>query len=120
MNGQKYISRERCLSAYLDGIDMKSHLPARVSCAGLQSFESLQHASGGFDGQCFFSLRENVAFKQTHEIGNGATPFCLFRRYFVYGDHKHESMEGAHIVNIYSFSKAYGMMGWRIGYVSLS
>jgi katanin p60 ATPase-containing subunit A1 len=27
-------------------------------------------------------------------------------------------VEGNHIVNIFSFSKAYGMMGWRVGYVS--
>lgn len=31
---------------------------------------------------------------------------------------KHSCVEGNHIVNIFSFSKAYGMMGWRIGYVS--
>lgn len=31
---------------------------------------------------------------------------------------KHCCVEGNHIVNIFSFSKAYGMMGWRIGYVS--
>lgn len=27
-------------------------------------------------------------------------------------------MEGAHIINVFSFSKAYGMMGWRVGYAA--
>lgn len=31
---------------------------------------------------------------------------------------KHTCVEGNHVVNIFSFSKAYGMMGWRVGYVS--
>lgn len=31
---------------------------------------------------------------------------------------KHVCLEDNHIVNIFSFSKAYGMMGWRVGYVS--
>lgn len=39
-------------------------------------------------------------------------------RYFMYDDLKHSCVEGNHIVNIFSFSKAYGMMGWRVGYVS--
>lgn len=33
---------------------------------------------------------------------------------------KHSCVEGDHIVNIFSFSKAYGMMGWRVGYVSFA
>ncbi len=37
----------------------------------------------------------------------------------MYDNHKHVCVEGDHVVNIFSFSKAYGMMGWRIGYVSL-
>ena len=39
-------------------------------------------------------------------------------RYFMYDGLKHSCVEGNHIVNIFSFSKAYGMMGWRVGYVS--
>lgn len=39
-------------------------------------------------------------------------------RYFMYDGRKHSCIEGDHIVNIFSFSKAYGMMGWRVGYVS--
>ncbi|PIN07573.1 Kynurenine aminotransferase, glutamine transaminase K [Handroanthus impetiginosus] len=31
---------------------------------------------------------------------------------------KHAFIEGNHIVNIFSFSKAYGMMGWRVGYIA--
>lgn len=36
----------------------------------------------------------------------------------MFDDLKHTCVEGNHVVNIFSFSKAYGMMGWRIGYVS--
>ncbi|GAB5354303.1 hypothetical protein AAMO2058_000107300 [Amorphochlora amoebiformis] len=30
----------------------------------------------------------------------------------------HECVEGDNVVNIFSFSKAYGLMGWRIGYIA--
>uniref|UniRef100_A0A2P2IXP7 Aspartate aminotransferase n=1 Tax=Rhizophora mucronata TaxID=61149 RepID=A0A2P2IXP7_RHIMU len=39
-------------------------------------------------------------------------------RYFMYDGLKHSCVEGDHIVNIFSFSKAYGMMGWRVGYIA--
>ena len=35
----------------------------------------------------------------------------------MYDGLKHTCLEGDHIVNVFSFSKAYGMMGWRVGYV---
>ncbi|XP_028964239.1 aromatic aminotransferase ISS1-like isoform X2 [Malus domestica] len=38
--------------------------------------------------------------------------------YFMYDDLKHTCVEGNHIINIFSFSKAYGMMGWRVGYIA--
>jgi aspartate/methionine/tyrosine aminotransferase len=38
----------------------------------------------------------------------------------MYDGMKHYCLEGTHIVNLFSFSKAYGMMGWRVGYVSAS
>ncbi|MBA0565307.1 hypothetical protein Golob_010192, partial [Gossypium lobatum] len=38
--------------------------------------------------------------------------------YFMYDGLKHSCVEGDHIVNIFSFSKAYGMMGWRVGYIA--
>ncbi len=40
--------------------------------------------------------------------------------YFVYGEGNegHSTIEGEHILNIFSFSKAYGMMGWRCGYIA--
>ncbi|XP_047317384.1 aromatic aminotransferase ISS1 [Impatiens glandulifera] len=38
--------------------------------------------------------------------------------YFMYSGLKHSCVEGNHIVNIFSFSKAYGMMGWRVGYIA--
>jgi len=36
----------------------------------------------------------------------------------MYDGLKHCCVEGDHIVNVFSFSKTYGMMGWRLGYVS--
>ncbi|KAL3678465.1 hypothetical protein R1sor_021421 [Riccia sorocarpa] len=38
--------------------------------------------------------------------------------YFMYDGRQHVCEEGDHIVNVFSFSKAYGMMGWRIGYIA--
>jgi hypothetical protein len=38
----------------------------------------------------------------------------------MYDGMEHYCLEDAHIVNLFSFSKAYGMMGWRVGYVSAS
>ncbi|PKA46785.1 Bifunctional aspartate aminotransferase and glutamate/aspartate-prephenate aminotransferase [Apostasia shenzhenica] len=38
--------------------------------------------------------------------------------YFMYDGLQHSCIEGSHIVNIFSFSKAYGMMGWRVGYIA--
>ncbi|KDP37172.1 hypothetical protein JCGZ_06228 [Jatropha curcas] len=38
--------------------------------------------------------------------------------YFMYDGLKHSCVEGDHVVNIFSFSKAYGMMGWRVGYIA--
>lgn len=38
--------------------------------------------------------------------------------YFMYDDCKHACIEGDHIINIFSFSKAHGMMGWRVGYIA--
>ncbi|XVF74651.1 hypothetical protein PTKIN_Ptkin13bG0128200 [Pterospermum kingtungense] len=38
--------------------------------------------------------------------------------YFMYDGLKHSCVEGNHIANIFSFSKAYGMMGWRVGYIA--
>lgn len=40
--------------------------------------------------------------------------------YFVYDrtDVRHEAVEAPHVLNVFSFSKAYGMMGWRVGYLA--
>eukprot|EP00951_Prasinocladus_malaysianus_P029055 scaffold266804_cov26-Prasinocladus_malaysianus.AAC.1 len=40
--------------------------------------------------------------------------------HFVYGGREHFCPSGPHVVNIFSFSKAYGMMGWRMGYLTYS
>jgi len=37
--------------------------------------------------------------------------------YFDY-DGQHRCVEGDHVVNLFSFSKAYGAMGWRVGYLA--
>mmetsp|Transcript_39875 Transcript_39875/g.55411 ORF Transcript_39875/g.55411 Transcript_39875/m.55411 type:complete len:437 (-) Transcript_39875:114-1424(-) len=38
--------------------------------------------------------------------------------YFMYDGAEHGCVEGDNIVNMFSFSKAFGMMGWRIGYIA--
>ncbi|KAG6542666.1 hypothetical protein Mapa_015901 [Marchantia paleacea] len=38
--------------------------------------------------------------------------------YFMYDGRQHACEEGDHILNVFSFSKAHGMMGWRIGYIA--
>eukprot|EP00043_Microstomoeca_roanoka_P017350 m.180886 g.180886 ORF g.180886 m.180886 type:complete len:387 (+) comp16620_c2_seq2:60-1220(+) len=38
--------------------------------------------------------------------------------YFVYNDAQHHCVGGPHVLNIFSFSKAYGLMGWRLGYIA--
>ncbi|KAK9273042.1 hypothetical protein L1049_017849 [Liquidambar formosana] len=40
--------------------------------------------------------------------------------YFTYDGLKHSCKEGNHVINLFSFSKAYGMMGWRVGYIAYS
>lgn len=37
---------------------------------------------------------------------------------FVYGGRQHHCASGPNIINVFSFSKAYGMMGWRVGYMA--
>jgi katanin p60 ATPase-containing subunit A1 len=37
---------------------------------------------------------------------------------FTYDGNEHAAIEGDHVLNIFSFSKAYGLMGWRIGYLA--
>jgi aspartate/methionine/tyrosine aminotransferase len=36
----------------------------------------------------------------------------------MYDGLRHTCVEAPHIINVFSFSKAYGMMGWRIGYIA--
>lgn len=39
--------------------------------------------------------------------------------HFAYADDEpHACVEGDHVINLFSFSKAYGMMGYRVGYVA--
>ena len=37
---------------------------------------------------------------------------------FVYNGRQHMAVSGDHILHMFSFSKAYGMMGWRVGYIA--
>ena len=38
--------------------------------------------------------------------------------YFLAPGQTHYCLEAEHVVNIFSFSKAYGLMGWRVGYIA--
>eukprot|EP00941_MAST-03F_sp_MAST-3F-sp1_P002386 g2386.t1 len=40
--------------------------------------------------------------------------------YFTYNGVSHYCLEGENVVNIFSFSKAFGLMGWRVGYLAWS
>ncbi|KAF5834510.1 PLP-dependent transferase [Dunaliella salina] len=37
---------------------------------------------------------------------------------FVYGESKHHCSSAPNVINVFSFSKAYGAMGWRVGYIA--
>jgi len=37
---------------------------------------------------------------------------------FVFDDRKHYCPAGDNVLHLFSFSKAYGMMGWRVGYIA--
>ena len=37
--------------------------------------------------------------------------------HFTYDGVEHACVSGRNVINIFSFSKAYGMMGWRVGYI---
>mmetsp|Transcript_71576 Transcript_71576/g.226056 ORF Transcript_71576/g.226056 Transcript_71576/m.226056 type:complete len:317 (+) Transcript_71576:37-987(+) len=38
--------------------------------------------------------------------------------HFTYDGREHVCVSGPHVINVFSFSKAYGMMGWRVGYIA--
>jgi hypothetical protein len=70
-----------------------------------------------FDGARDFPSIELV-FEYWNLVFINANSLVVMPRYFMYDNHRHVCVEGDHVINIFSFSKAYGMMGWRIGYVS--
>eukprot|EP00775_Hariotina_reticulata_P011561 gene11559-11705_t len=37
---------------------------------------------------------------------------------FVYNGRQHHAISAPNVIHVFSFSKAYGMMGWRIGYIA--
>eukprot|EP00878_Enallax_costatus_P016901 GHUV01017742.1.p1 GENE.GHUV01017742.1~~GHUV01017742.1.p1 ORF type:complete len:450 (+),score=122.28 GHUV01017742.1:1027-2376(+) len=37
---------------------------------------------------------------------------------FLYEGRTHHCISGPNVINVFSFSKAYGMMGWRVGYIA--
>ncbi|XP_028057887.1 aromatic aminotransferase ISS1-like [Camellia sinensis] len=65
------------------------------------------------DAGCWFVV--DSTYEKNTEVCRSIKNYMC--RYFVYDGLKHSCMEGNHIVNIFSFSKTYGMMGWRVGYV---
>lgn len=38
--------------------------------------------------------------------------------HFLYNGLRHHCARGPHVVHLFSFSKGYGMMGWRVGYIA--
>ncbi|KAI3437662.1 hypothetical protein D9Q98_000112 [Chlorella vulgaris] len=53
--------------------------------------------------------------------GEAGTWLVLDNTYyhFTYGEgRRHHCAAGPHVINIFSFSKAFGMMGWRMGYIA--
>nr|GEY58371.1 ABC transporter B family member 21-like [Tanacetum cinerariifolium] len=62
--------------------------------------------------ECVPILPNNVSFLIDFDL-----EYKFMLQYFMYDSLKHSCIEGYHIVNIFSFSKAYGMMGWRVGCV---
>lgn len=39
--------------------------------------------------------------------------------HFTYEGKPHSCLSAPNVINIFSFSKAYGMMGWRVGYIAM-
>lgn len=37
---------------------------------------------------------------------------------FLYDGYNHHCISAPNVINVFSFSKAYGMMGWRVGYIA--
>ncbi|WIA22882.1 hypothetical protein OEZ86_009823 [Tetradesmus obliquus] len=37
---------------------------------------------------------------------------------FLYEGRSHHTVSGPNVISVFSFSKAYGMMGWRVGYIA--
>lgn len=37
---------------------------------------------------------------------------------FLYEGRRHHTVSGPNVISVFSFSKAYGMMGWRVGYIA--
>jgi len=70
---------------------------------------------------CHFLHAVPVACQRARDICAKAGAWLLVDNtyeYFVYGAEPHCSVEGDHVLNVFSFSKAFGMMGWRIGYIA--
>lgn len=38
--------------------------------------------------------------------------------HFLYEGRNHHCISGPNVIHVFSFSKAYGMMGWRVGYIA--
>ncbi|KAF9612825.1 hypothetical protein IFM89_004235 [Coptis chinensis] len=77
------------------------------------TYEDISGSSEEVAGLNLQSGASSVAFRRSVVV----RVFCP-RGYFMYDGLKHSCIEGDHIVNIFSFSKAYGMMGWRVGYIA--
>ncbi|KAF8393308.1 hypothetical protein HHK36_021549 [Tetracentron sinense] len=64
------------------------------------------------------SLSRARALMRSNSVSSSTGILTTVCRYFMYDGLKHSCIEDNHIVNIFSLSKAYGMMGWRVGYIA--
>jgi aromatic aminotransferase len=86
-----------------------------------QVMQQLEYISM-FTGEC------NAGFNLTRHEVERAQALCEQAKawlvldntyeHFVYGDERHTCIAAPNVINIFSFSKAYGMMGWRVGYLA--
>ncbi|MED6161090.1 Aromatic aminotransferase iss1 [Stylosanthes scabra] len=64
------------------------------------------------------SIREATVLRSYESCSDIRHYSAKLVEYFMYDGLKHSCVEGNHIINVFSFSKAYGMMGWRVGYIA--
>ncbi|KAK8551203.1 hypothetical protein V6N13_119685 [Hibiscus sabdariffa] len=84
--------------------------------------------SGTYIPEPLLKIQNNFFFSSSFSLNRGSQTYAKNAgcwivvdntyEYFMYDGLEHSYLEGDHIVDIFSFSKAYGMMGWRVGYIA--